>query len=246
VSDKPQEVSLRLPASLEQSLPFRRLRALPEGQSLDAAAALFLVWRIFGFLRQCVQPGLVGWLTTRDRTFVEGDLKTPGAFDLLVEAGFLVAVEGGWRCPLFEEHNAHLDPARVTKESKGGNAAKFHRVLDRSDKAGPAQLAFVPADHFVRADASVLTPDELNDARNVVNALDGMLDRHRGTGAADWPRELILAADAVARAHGYDAVRDVCLAIASCGQGQNHLVPTNAEQCCQRFADLQKFAARLK
>ncbi len=240
-----REVTVHLPRDLEASREFGRLAlALGEaGNGSAPLATLFVVWQLYRFLAQSVVVGRVGHMDISDQVLFCGRLPEAfreGIIRQLWEAQWLVECEtGGWVCPLFQRDNAHLDPGALTIQQKGNRASNFNARLRTVQEKGPAQLALLPAEHFV-IDGRALDHTEIGWVQLVINAFDGFTGRPlRKNESRDWPPDLIRSAWSVLEANNIGIAVDVARWLLTNNMHGRPGIPRTTEQCLEVFAQLR-------
>jgi hypothetical protein len=214
-------IELHLPLDFERLRPFRLMVAQLTQLQLSGAqlspqvagmTATFLwarLWVELGLLVQTTnQPGR---LSLQDAELfkptvngVFGDNCDPLAE--MVKAEWLQAEEGGYRCAMFAEYNAHLAGNFMTKEEKGNVRSALVRQGKRLAIEAVAQGMLLPVEMFERPDGTRMNDTEQNRCMVLVKNLDNALGLP-GRKNADFTQGLINDAFAVVAEHDADQLR---------------------------------------
>jgi len=221
------ESEMRFPRGLRSRLEYKRLAVLcPEPGASD------LLWSLWEFLADSVQPNAVGVIGNDDVRFFGG---TPEQVKSLVESGILIQNPDGYTCPTFTQFNTHLDPCKMSNAAKGGIARSWSVLTRRAEEM---QLDFIESNSIQKDDGTLMTDLELRNARVVIRSFDGVVRFNRPATPGQWPRELILLAHEVVTRHQLSPVQDVARRLYINFSG-NPRIPKTTKLCLETFEALR-------
>lgn len=228
------------------------LRAVRPGEPQLAALAVAFLWKLCAFLALNARPDALGRLPSEDRVLFESDF--PADFGEVVplfeQAGLLVPDDGGWACPLFQQHNGHLTGKRGSLDpSMGGQMKAFWGPVKKLLQAGPEQLPLWVSDRFVAEDGVGFSGDQVRGIQALVIALDGVTDRavpRDVQHAADWPVDTVRTAAGVLSLKPLEHLLYAVADLKKLGLLTHPAVPRTTELCLPRFASLLELVERAR
>jgi len=223
-----------LPPEIELSFPFRALR---DRVGAHLASHLFLrLWCDLAF--QARLHGETGVYRAQDLPLFCRSVDRADADKLLKECGLVKERENGdlW-CPIFYEHNAHLDKSWVPPTSKWlSDWIEFQRRLEAS--ADLAMTSKLPKEAWYLPGGEVVPEGIMNRAMVIIQSIDVIL-RTRKRDYSTVSVALAQGAAGVALRHSPTKISVVLKRFLAMSRPQlNPMLPPTTEQAVLHFDDL--------
>lgn len=165
-------MTLHLERDIELTHQFWRLRQL-----MHPNDAFILLWCLYKSLAYQIEiHGAAGFFSAAEATpFVEGlPIKVQDPIGSLVQAGFLVAANEGWRCPLFESSHCMYDKDWIP-EDDDPRVELWRNALERVNKETPEALKNLPAECLTDKEGKPIPMEKLTRCVMLVKTVDATL-----------------------------------------------------------------------